>query len=192
MSDEATFPVNGQPADGQAMDPNKKSFFGGEVNFNDTNAFKAVDAPDNFLDFNPFEEAPEETPEASMEPKNEPSTETTENPESNIDPFEEQEITEAPETIETSEVQTDTTKEEASSPQPLESSTENNPEENPEEEIEEKIEEKSEEKTSEEPTIEQVTPQTANNPLIDKFLNLVTTIKQIFSLSEDQQSFKIL
>jgi hypothetical protein len=70
MTDETTPQTNGQ-----ATPTSNVSFFGGEANFNDSNAFKPVDAPDDFADFNPFEETnttPSEAKEAPLEPVEEP------------------------------------------------------------------------------------------------------------------------
>ena len=190
-----------QPTDEQIneqdIDPNKRTFFGGEVNFKDTDTFKAVD------DEQQVEDEQQEThwtenlstsgiqEEETKEEKSWPIPEQVD--EKMFDPFEE-EKNEASNngtswqggaTLSVTKGSRGLTEEEPICTCTEECASGYNP--NCTCECEECNCREPKEETAENPTKPHI-----ENPLIDKFLHLVATAKNIFSISEDKQSFNIL
>ncbi|MDR2416328.1 MAG: hypothetical protein LBD75_07200 [Candidatus Peribacteria bacterium] len=64
MTDQSIPATNGQPVT-PPTEPMKKTFFGGEVAFDDPTAFKAVDAP-QLSEQSPIEETEEKVEEQEM------------------------------------------------------------------------------------------------------------------------------
>lgn len=166
----------------------KKNFFGGEVNFQDKSTFEALDssAEENA-------QHPESTGnEIILEPTS--TSQATEEPNFvDFDPFGDDEDSEmvieptiAEQTehqkTETPQQQEDFSLDEMASSLKDEITQQQEKEEN---------KNKEEETTSEEEIFEQE-PESTGNEIIDKFLELSSTARKIFQLSEDTSHFKIL
>jgi len=227
MTDDTTLQTDEQLANEQAIDPNKRTFFGGEINFNDPDVVKPVDMPEalpteedspveegvleedvleeediseeDVSEEQPTEQQPEQPTEhrtdnlptspTTDEKKAEDTVAEPENEEM-FDPFDEDDDNEshnephneprrdASLTRPNGEAVPHTDNEPLNNNEPLndtEPSNDDEPSHNPNQ-----------------PTIEKPTKPNSGSNLIDKFLNLTTIAKNIFSLSEDKQSFNIL
>jgi hypothetical protein len=209
MTDDTTLPTtgqaNGQPiTTGQASDGEgtgavpRKNFFGGEINFNESNE------SNTFNDFDPFaaETTPLE-PESQPEPEEKKAEET--HVESNItEPINQMEAEATTEATEEKEEPTETLSFEPEIPTEEETKAVKEIQEEAEE-IKEKIKEKTESADAEEAVLTDTdithgatatdntieTPST-NNDFVTKFLHVVDTTRKIFSIAEDKQSFTLL
>ncbi|MDR2541401.1 MAG: hypothetical protein LBD11_06710 [Candidatus Peribacteria bacterium] len=207
MTDQITPTTNGQRQNPSTQQP-KKNFFGGEVNFNDTNFEVHGEQPPKTDEIAPISYAPEPEkaeeiisfePEITVDPVETETDELTD-----FDPFGDDEETETVETIEPTqpieEVQPDEIVEEPieetiedSSAEEIEEKAEKEKVSLPIEETEEETEEEEIEQNIEpEETIELEPSKKTGNELFDKFLSLTDTARAIFALQEDKSNFKII
>ncbi|MDR0369761.1 MAG: hypothetical protein LBH96_04570 [Candidatus Peribacteria bacterium] len=168
----------------------KKNFFGGEINFQDKNTFETLDTPAEEISEHSETTDYENILQSTSQPQ------TTEEPSFvDFDPFgddEESEMVIEP-TIEPDPQPAPTEQPENQSKEDSQPENDFSPNEMESSLKEEILQQKknSTEATSDEEIFEQE-PESTGDEIIDKFLELSTTARKIFQLSEDKSHFKIL